>query len=207
MNEDLIISQIIKNVYFREKIVPNILPTYFEDKENISLFKIIQGYLQEKVVILDQTTLLLRYSNLNKLNELFSIEFPNENINWLINETEIWAKRQALKEAVIKSADIINEGKDLALIDSYIKEALRVNFDKDLGLNWKEDIDERFRKYNETEKVLPTGYKMLDFNIGGGLPKRTLTVVMGQCIDSETILTIRENGVIKQIKIKELFDN
>ena len=139
MNEDLIISQIIKNVYFREKIVPNILPTYFEDKENISLFKIIQGYLQEKVVILDQTTLLLRYSNLNKLNELFSIEFPNENINWLINETEIWAKRQALKEAVIKSADIINEGKDLALIDSYIKEALRVNFDKDLGLNWKED--------------------------------------------------------------------
>jgi len=180
ISEDLILSQILSNVYYREKVAPNLKSTYFEVTENAKVFDVIRHFIKNKVAVLDKITLSQKYNNEDKLNALFGIEFANDNIDWLINETEKWAVNQALKDAIIKSANTINEGKGNGQdIYNFIREALTVGFDRDLGLNWEEDIEDRIERYKQTHSRLSTGFQMFDYYTHGGIPRKTLTVIAG----------------------------
>ena len=180
LNEKVILSQIISNVYYREKVVPYIKPDYFEHSDNRDLSRTILTLLDKKVTTLDKTTLLLDYPNKEKIDEIFEVSYPNENIENLIKDTEKWCKDRALYIAILKGADIIAERKDVNLIDSLVKEALSVSFDQDLGLDYQHDIEARFERYAEGINSLSTGYTMLDHYTNGGIQNKTLSVILGQ---------------------------
>jgi len=187
--ENLILSQIIKNVYFREKIVPNIKAIYFEDDDNSELFVALKDLTQDNLKKIDSSALLLRYPKKEKIRELLGIDFENENIDWLIDETEKWARLQAIKNAVMQSVDIIvaadkkkdkTEG-DFTQVEKLVKDAVAVSFDKNLGINYFDDIEGRIERYKkQDEGSLSTGYRMLDYYTCGGLKPKTLTVLLAQ---------------------------
>lgn len=178
LGENLILNQIIKNVYYREKVFTFLKPSFFEENPNKRLFKVIHKLFDEKVSVLDKSTLLISYNDEPFISSILELEFPNENIDWLITETEKWARSQALNNAVMKAADILVENKEVESIEGLIQEALAVSFDKDMGLDYVNDIEKRFANYGKDEKVYPTGYKLLDFHTNGGLRSKTLSVIM-----------------------------
>lgn len=187
--ETLILSQIIKNVYYREKVLPNLSPTWFEDVDNVKLFTVIRDLQQDRVTKLDSSALLLKYPNKERLKELIRIDLSSENVDWLIKETEEWCKIQALKNAVMESVEIIEETnstskkpkRDITEIDKLVREALSVSFDQELGLKYFSDIEDRLKRYKTKDsKALSTGYQMLDYYFNGGVRGKTLGVIIAE---------------------------
>lgn len=182
IREDLIMSQMLKNVYYREKVIQHLKPDFFEDVENEKLFDAISLLVEkDHVHKLDTTTLRLRYNNIDHIKFLQDDveDYPTENIHFLLKETERWGKERALQIAVLASADILNEKKDKALIGQHIKEALSFSFDKNLGLDYKRDIHKRFEFYNRVDEKISTEWDMLNLYTNGGLQKGTLTIFAG----------------------------
>ena len=180
LREELILSQIINNCYYREKVLSNIKPVYFENADNNKLFKTITKLLDEKVVVLERNILRLNFHDTEKIDYILSLEFHNENIDNLIKETETWCQTRALEINILKSADIIAEGKDRTIIPTLMNEALSVSFDKDLGIDYTNDLESRFLRYDPSlERKIPTKYQMLDYYTNGGLSEKTLVVFLG----------------------------
>jgi replicative DNA helicase len=191
IREDLILSQILKNVYYREKVMQHIKADWFEDTENEKLYEALYILVnKDNVRKLDPITIKLRYNNDQRVKYLHDEveDYPAENIHFLLKETETWGKDQFLKRAVVASADIINEGKDKSLIGQYIKEALSFSFDKNIGMNYIRDIHKRFEFYNKTDEKIPTQWDMLNVFTNGGLQKKTLTVGAGSSGLGKTLM-------------------
>ena len=56
--EDLILSQIIQNPYYRDKVLVNLRPNFFEDEGNKKLFlKVHSLIVKDKIALLDRKTL------------------------------------------------------------------------------------------------------------------------------------------------------
>lgn len=180
LTESLILSQIIKNVYFRDIVLSQLRPTWFEDDNNGKLYKALHSLVvKDKVVKLDRKTIALRFKDEEVVNRIFEEDnYPNENVDFLIKETEGWAKEQSLKEAVLNVADILADKKDTRPIGNIIREADSVSFDRNLGHNYKKDINKRFKFYGKIDEHISTGWDMLDMFTNGGLQNKTLTVVM-----------------------------
>lgn len=182
LRENLIISQIIRNAYYRDTVLTHLKPSFFEDEENNALFKAIHSLVvKDKIQKLDKKTLRLKYKNQEKLNEIFAEdEYPTENVDFLLKITEKWGKDQSLTEAVIESADIINDNPaEIHSIGRLVENALAFSFEKNMGLNYRKDIKRRIDYYKRTDEKIPTGIPMLDFFTNGGLQKKTLTVISG----------------------------
>lgn len=178
ITEQLILSTIMKNVYYRERVFPYLKAGYFDEDSHQRLFSSISRLLDNKATVLDMATVALEFSDEDLLHNIFILDFPNENIEYLITETEKWVKDQSIKNAVMASADILVTKKDPIKIRDMVTEALAVSFDKDLGLDYVSDVEYRLERYSTQSKSLATGYTMLDYYTHGGPKGKTLTVYM-----------------------------
>lgn len=211
--EDLILSQIIQNPYYRDKVLVNLRPNFFEDEGNKKLFlKVHSLIVKDKIALLDRKTLALKHKDKEHIERLFELTYPTENINFLIEETEKWGKDNAIKTAIFRAIDVIKEGKETSVIETLVREALSFSFDSDLGLNYFKDIDRRFDFYNMPNERISTGYDMLDYYTNGGLPKGTLTIgaassglgkTLAACNISANIIPNGQIGVYLTLELQE----
>lgn len=202
--EDLILSQILKNNYFRDKVIQYIKPYFFEETENENVYTCIQKLVNEdKVKQLDVNTVLLKCKDSSRVNYLFGEvdDYPIDNIPFLLKETEEWGKERILQQAILDSHELVNNTKkDRGIVGSLIKDALAFSFDKDLGHNYIKDIHDRFESYKRIEQKITTGFDMLDMFTHGGLQNKTLTVGAGHSGLGKTLLgtnltaTLIQNG-------------
>lgn len=181
LTEELIISQIIRNPLYRDNVLTELKPSFFEDPENAELFKVMQSLvLKDKIEKIDKKTLRFKYNNIEKLDAIFAEEeYPAGNIDFLMTQTETWGKENAMVEAVMESADIIEEKKDIGCIGKLIETAMAFSFDRDLGMDYINDIERRIEFYTQPNNKLVTGFYQLDEHTNGGLPKKTLTISAG----------------------------
>lgn len=189
--ENLVLSQIIKNPYYRDKVLTHLRSAFFEDSDHGKMFDAIHSLvIKDGVGKLDRKTIGLKYKKQDKIDEMFYVDdYPTENVDkFLIPQTEEWGKIQALKEAIVSSATIINDNKDTSIIYKIVTEALAFQFDSDIGLNYNKDIALRFAYYRRADEKLTTGWDMLDYYTNGGLPKKTLTVALGPSNVGKTLL-------------------
>lgn len=85
-----------------------------------------------------------------------------------------FAKNQALKVAIFKSADLL-EAARYDEIKKVIDQAMRAGQPRNIGHNWKEDI--QIRLTGVTRNVVPTGWSAVDILLGGGLAGGELGVI------------------------------
>ena len=182
LRESLILSQLIRNVLYRDTVLTYIKPNFFEEPENQDLFKTIHSLVvKDNIQKLDKKTLRLKFENTEKLNEIFLMEdYPTENVEFLITITEKWGKERALAEAVIESVGILERNsKNSSGIGKLVEEALSFSFDRNLGLNYTKEFERRLEFYTRKDEKIKTGFVVLDRETFGGLPKKTLTVTAG----------------------------
>ena len=181
LTEELIISQIIRNALYRDNVLTELKPDYFEDTENAELFEVMQSLvLKDKIQKIDKKTLRFKFNNAEKLDAIFAEEeYPVGNIDFLMKQTETWGKENAMVEAVMEAADRIEEKREIGSIGKLVEDAMSFSFDRNLGMDYINDLERRIDFYTQPNNKLSTGFFQLDEHTNGGLPKKTLSITAG----------------------------
>jgi len=138
----------------------------------------------------------------------------NVNEEYLIDAVEKFAQESALELALIDSVNIIqNKPEDKLSIRGLIDDALAVQLNKDIGLNYFENPLERFKFYQTREDKIPFGLDGLNKLTFNGFAKKTLNVFMagtgiGKCCSKDSMISVRnkKTGEIESITIGDFYE-
>jgi replicative DNA helicase len=174
-----------------------IKPQYFQKAVHIDICRIIFDYWDKydcpptKEVLDEEIQNLVSrskakqkvesdyYSCVKKMSEMDINDY-----DYIRDKILDFGKKQAMIEAIMESAEIIEENKPEKYdqIDTIIRKAQMVGEDTtDLGVDYWENFTERLESYNDEEDVIerfPTGMNALDTALKGGLGRTE----MGVCL-------------------------
>lgn len=173
-------------------------PKYFQKAIHIDLCRIIQNYQEKysksptKDVLTEEirsmcekskTKQKLENDYLDCIDRLSDMDFSD--YDYVKDRIIFFGKRQAMVEAIMKSAEIIENAKeddDYLQIDRLVQSAQMVGEDvNDLGIDYWDGYESRIYGYNESEDVIerfPTGIGMLDGILKGGIGRTEMFVVL-----------------------------
>lgn len=220
--EKLIFKAMLTNKRYNALVSSSINPEYFESSEASELFKEIRKYFKEYKDIPEKTILENIISEDKKeavseyIKEIDAIDVDvSSKYDFIVNETDQWIKENALKEAILKGADILNSGNvdEYNNISALIKGALTKTLKFDMGTNYFEDVGDRLKRmFNTTENRITTGYPTLDEIMAGGIPSKSLTMLFGRthgnkCVSYDTKIKIKKDDIISEIEIGQFIEN
>ena len=101
-----------------------------------------------------------------------------EHNEWFLNEFEQFTKRQALERAILKAADLLENG-DYDPVEKLIKDAVQISLTKDMGTDYFADPSARINKYFNSGGQVSTGWPQLDRLLYGGFSRGELNIFAG----------------------------
>ena len=105
----------------------------------------------------------------------------NQSNEWLLDQTESFCKDKALFLALMDAIEIVNNKKESisrGSIPKLLSDALAVSFDVNVGHDQLEDWEKRFDFYHSDVSRVPFDLELMNKITGGGLPNKSLTVLM-----------------------------
>lgn len=188
--ETVVLSSLIHNEEYLRKVMPFLKVEYFTSPSDAKLFLTVKQFVDKyaKPPTLDALKIAAnKDKNLTEeehtliVEALDSMEPQANDLEWLVDETEQFCKDKAVYNAIVKSINII-DGKDKKNnadgIPLLLEEALAVAFDNNVGHDFLEDAEERFEYYHNVEERIPFDLDMFNRITAGGIPKKTLNVIM-----------------------------
>ena len=162
--------------------------SYFTDSKYQDVFNLYCKYFdkfKEQPTKLTLTTLVGRTETDEEvklykesiIEKMFSIKPQDMNLQYLEEETEQFIKQSKVYEAMQDAqVDIVEQ--NYGGIVTKMEEAVRINFDNDLGISL-DKADEAFERMNmiNNEKAVSTGYKHLDSFLDGGFHPKELYIL------------------------------
>lgn len=94
-------------------------------------------------------------------------------ISYLADEIEIFCRNRAVTEAVTSAPEFIQKGEFNIIIKS-LQDAITVGLQKDMGMDYFLNPEERLKLTLQTQKKISTGIIELDDAIGGGIMRQEL---------------------------------
>lgn len=191
--EKIILTNLLKNESYTKKVLPFLKSAYFSDPYEKRLFREIKDHVLTYNKPPEHSTLLVELkqskgldeTGLVKCNEILDTiirENKTSDIDWLVNSTEQFCRQQAIYLAMVESMDILNgtnKKKVSGAIPQILSEALAISFDPSVGHDYFEDIENQFEYYHKPENKIPFDIDILNQITGGGIPDKTLSVIMG----------------------------
>ena len=186
----LILKNLIHNEEYARSTLPYLKPKYFDDHVEQIVYEQIDTFISKYNSLPTREALVIELDNRKGMSEKdFSgcgayigtlIDDEKEDKNWLVNTTEKFCQEKALYNAIMDSIAIIDgkEGQDKGAIPEILSEALSVSFDPNVGHDFIDDADARYEFYHRTEERVPFDIEYLNKITKGGLPKKSLTVLM-----------------------------
>ena len=188
--EKTLLSNLIHNEDFTRKVIPFIKQDFFRNRDEITLFNIINDFVVKYNNLPTKEAIAIELSNNKTLTEdeykntktlLNSLVYEEVEQQWLLDTTEKFCKDRAVYNAVLKGIKII-DGKDKhhtpEAIPSILSEALGVSFDRHIGHDYLNQTDDRFEYYHRTEERLKFDLNYFNRITKGGLPPKTLNVAL-----------------------------
>ncbi len=145
-------------------------PTYF-DPEFQNAVKFIKTYFDEY-----NTTPSPLQIEAESGQELEKLEVKKDEVLYCANEIEQFCKQKAMEKAIIASVTLCNEG-NYGAVDTLIKDAIMISLNRNLGLRYYENSEQRLNDMLTGGSVEPTGWKEVDELLYGGLARRELLLV------------------------------
>lgn len=195
--QDLILKRLVNDEKFCRKTLPFLKSKYFEGKAR-HVFDLILSFVAKYNKLPNSTALEYEFVNSNAvaregkefeiethnfIKELFVSTDDDAKLDetWLLENTEKWCKDRAVYLAVIQSINII-DGKDKqhapGMIPELLSKALSVTFDRNIGHDYLDNSNSRFDFYHTKEDRIPFDLTMFNTITGGGVPKKTLNVLI-----------------------------
>lgn len=178
---------------YSRKVLPYVKPEYFQSKSNKTIYELLNDFVIKYNTFPSKEALLIELSNKQGLGEnlfkeaketIIDIKPESEtNEKWLIDKTEEFCKERALHNAILESIKILDDkGSNLTKgsIPKLMSDALGVSFDTSVGHDFIEDASNRFDFYHTKEKRLPFDLAMMNAITDGGLPNKTLNLVLAE---------------------------
>lgn len=188
--ESTILSNLIFDEEFSRKVIPHLKKEYFSDRMEATIASIIMNFFDVYNKPASKEIITIELGNFKGISDreleeyadyVDALEKTESNIDWIIVETEKFCKSRAVYNAILDSIKII-EGKDQHhtqdAIPSILSDALSVNFDSSVGHDYLDDYEERYEFYHKQEERIPFDLDVFNKITKGGLPKKTLSVVM-----------------------------
>ena len=178
------------NEDYCRKVAPFVKDEYFTEKHEKVIFDEIVRYFNKNNSLPNATALQIEVESRTDLTEPIynSIqEFltkkvePINKTEWLVNKTEAWCQERAIVNAVYQAVNVIG-GDDkktpMTALPELLHDAIATSFDKSVGHDYTDEADERWDYYNKKENKIETGLEHLDYILRGGIPEKTLGVIM-----------------------------
>lgn len=181
-----VISAMITDPKFIEQYNDIVSPLYFESTANQWITKTVLHYYNQYKGV---PTLEVFKSELQKFFELNDTEYTliknelkqvyqlmnSNDLAYIKNEFISFCKNQELKNAILKSADLLETG-DYGKIKSLIDKAIRSGESRDYGMNWKETVEQRYTK--STRNAIKMPWNCISDIMDGGLGSGEIGVIM-----------------------------
>lgn len=189
--DHLILKNLIHNEEFVRGTIPFLKEEYFHDLNDRRLFTHIQKFMGEynqrpaieALKILNENATKTSIEDKQAVEEILeSWRVPEDhNKEWLFGQTESFCKEQAIVNALGESIEILNNPKDKrdkGIIPDLLRDAISITFDNRVGHDFINDASSRYDFYHRKEERLSFDIDMLNTITGGGLPKKTLTIIV-----------------------------
>ena len=191
--EKTILRNLLYNEEFTRKVLPFIDNKYFHDSTEKVLFERLTEHIhkynglpsKEAIEIsindMDDISDTIFQQTIDLIGELETEKDTATDEDWLLAETEKFCQEKAVYNAIMKSIQIIDDknGKTgQGEIPKILSDALSVSFDPNIGHDYFEDIEERFDFYHREETKIPFDISLLNSITKGGLPNKSLNIVM-----------------------------
>ena len=194
MINDRVEVLILKNLIFDETYCKRVLPfvkeEYFTDEVEKTLFLKISSFILKYDSLPTKEALLISVSNDDKLTEyvetalkeiITAFEPSVVEPNWLIEQTEEWCKDKAIYNALLNSIKIADDKKSRfsrGNIPKLLTDALAVSFDPNIGHNYLDDTEERYKYYHKVEEKFSFDLDCMNKITKNGVPRKTLNVIL-----------------------------
>lgn len=201
INEMVIFSNLIYNQRYFNRVWSHLKKGYFEEASPYRrLFEIINRYVNKFNDVPTINALKLEINNsldseryhaqlCDVVDNLESFFSPKDNLEYLVNFTQEFVRNVAFESAVVLSYSALQneklppEKRDRKIpsterAQEIMAEATRIRFDKDLGLNYKADL-ERAIEYNTSMAIkIPFLMDSLNYHTSDGIPRKTLNGIL-----------------------------
>lgn len=154
----------VQNIYNPENFDRSLKPTAKFIKEHVDQYKSMPTAQQVKAV----TSI-----DLQPVPDL-----GDNHYDWFMTEFESFTKKYELERAVLKAADMIEQG-DFDPIEKLIKDAVQISLTKDMGTDYFADPRSRLLKIKSANGQVSTGWPTLDKRLFGGMNRGELNIFAG----------------------------
>jgi len=190
MIEKLILSNLLSNEEYGRKAIPFLKSEYFVERSIKALYEGINQFVNKYNKFPNKEALLIELDENKEISSYYSDvsvlvgeleEKPNENIDWLIDQTEKFCQDKAIYNAIMKSIQILDSDKDKlgkGAIPQILSDALSVSFDSHIGHDFFEDAAARYEYYHRKEEKVPFDLDYFNQITKGGLPNKSLNVIL-----------------------------
>jgi replicative DNA helicase len=190
--EHLVLKNLLHNEEYTRSVLPFLKSEYFSDHNDRSIFKFINSFVTEynkqasveAIKIMTSESKKIKIEDSEVISNLLDSWSKNEqtDLKFLIKQTESFCKEKSLHNAILDSIKIISDEKDTrdkGSIPEILKEALAITFDPSVGHDFVSDAETRFEFYHKKEERIRFDIQNLNLITGGGLPRKTLNLILG----------------------------
>lgn len=105
-------------------------------------------------------------------------QLKDEHYDWLLADFETFTRHKGLERAILKSADLLEEG-NYGPVEDMIKSAVQIGLQKDLGTDYWADPRGRLMSLKDNNGQVKTGWITLDKRLFGGMNRGELNIFAG----------------------------
>jgi replicative DNA helicase len=191
--ERAIFNNLLNNEMYARKTIPFLKPEYFHNRNDKVVFELIDSYIAKYNATPTKEAMLVDLNNRDNISEdqfkeckEIIEEIPDQSdqlssVDWLVDQTEKFCQDKAIYNAIMQSIQIMDDktGKMAkGSIPQLLSDALAVSFDTSIGHDFIEDAESRFEFYHRKEERLPFDIDFLNKITRGGLPRKTLNILL-----------------------------
>jgi DNA-directed RNA polymerase subunit F len=164
--EKKILSNLIRNEEFSRRALPFVKREYFQNEADKVIFHEVHDFILKYNELPKISTLQIEIDKIAGLKpeviteaiqilDEFSATKDSDNIEWLIDTTEKYCQERAIYNAIMSSVDIINDTKkEKGVIPKLLSDALAVSFDPNVGHDYLEEFDARWKSYHRVARKI-----------------------------------------------------
>jgi len=105
-------------------------------------------------------------------------QLQENHYDWLLQDFETFSKHKALEAAILKSADLLENG-EYGACEDLVKQAVQIGLQKDLGTDYWQDPRSRLEAIKDKNGQVSTGWPTLDKKLFGGFNRGELNIFAG----------------------------
>ena len=179
-----VVASLISDTRFLEQVTEITKPAFFESQANQWIIGQLQSYFSEyhtsptmevfKIKVGDIDDKILKQMVVEQLKIVY-LQIGADDLPYVKNEYLTFSKNQRVKDALLKSVDLLKAGNYDKIIDTMMA-ASKVGLESDLGLDYVDNFESIIEDVKRNS--ISTGWDVVDELMDGGLGPGELGVVM-----------------------------